>query len=64
MTSSKHRSSLLRDPLAARPESRFKESAGARHAIDMIDTFGTGRSVEVQRVEGLPDVTPFNFDRI
>ncbi|WP_322074401.1 hypothetical protein [Burkholderia cepacia] len=50
MTSSKHRSSLLRDPLAVRPESRFKEGAGARHAIDMIDTFGTGRSVKVQRV--------------
>ncbi|WP_264168972.1 hypothetical protein [Burkholderia cepacia] len=41
MTSSKHRSSLLRDPLAVRPESRFKEGAEARHAIDMIDTFGT-----------------------
>ncbi|WP_431291484.1 hypothetical protein [Burkholderia cepacia] len=29
-----------------------------------IDTLGTGCGVEVQQVEGLPDVTPFNFDRI
>ncbi|QFS41534.1 hypothetical protein [Burkholderia cepacia] len=61
MTSSKHRSSLLRDPLAVRPESRFKEGNEARRTID---TIGTWCGVEVQRFEGLPDVTPFNFDRI
>ncbi|KVS30407.1 hypothetical protein LGN07_13905 [Burkholderia cepacia] len=61
MTSSKHRSSLLRDLLAVRTESRFKEGAGARCTID---TIGTWCGVEVQQVEGLPDVTPFNFDRI
>ncbi|KVA30685.1 hypothetical protein WI44_11180 [Burkholderia cepacia] len=61
MTSSKHRRSLLRDPLAVRTESRFKEGAGARHAID---TIGTWCGVEVQRFEGLPDAAPFNFDRI
>ncbi|WP_423382912.1 hypothetical protein [Burkholderia sp. LMG 32019] len=40
---------------------RFNDGAGARRMIDMI---GTWCGVEVQRVEGLPDVTPFNFDRI
>jgi len=40
---------------------RFNNGAGARRMIDMI---GTWCGVEVQRVEGLPDVTPFNFDRI
>ncbi|WP_042973868.1 hypothetical protein [Burkholderia sp. AU4i] len=61
MTSSKHRSSLLRDPPAVRTESRFKEGNDARRTID---TLRTGCGVEVQQVEGLPDVTPFNFDRI
>ncbi|VWC74766.1 hypothetical protein BLA50215_00828 [Burkholderia lata] len=40
---------------------RFNDGAGARRMIDMI---GTWCGVEVRRVEGLPDVTPFNFDRI
>ncbi len=36
----------------------------ALEARRKIDTLRTGCSVEVQRVEGLPDVTPFDFDRI
>lgn len=40
---------------------RINDGAGARHMADMI---GTWCGVDVRRVEGLPDVTPFNFDRI
>ncbi|VWC60277.1 hypothetical protein [Burkholderia lata] len=40
---------------------RIKDGTGVHRMIDMI---GTWCGVEAQRVEGLPDVTPFNFDRI
>lgn len=40
---------------------RVNDGAGARHMADMISTWC---GVDVQWIDGLPDVTPFNFDRI
>ncbi len=40
---------------------RINDGDGARRMAGMI---GAWCGVEVQRVDGLPDVTPFNFDRI
>jgi len=39
-------------------------SKKALEARRTIDTLRTRCGVEVQQVEGLPDVTPFDFDRI
>ncbi|WP_157376153.1 hypothetical protein [Burkholderia ubonensis] len=40
---------------------RINDGDEARHMADMI---GIWCGIDVQRVDGLPDVTPFNFDRV